>query len=181
MGGQHELHNNLIGRCKAGDIKAQYSLYKLYVKNLYNLAMRYMSNKMDAEEIVQDTFITAFQKMDDYEGKGHFGMWLRRIAINKCTTILRKRKIYLEDIDDVNASEEIIEEVEENIDPAVIHSAIKELPERSRIVLNLYALEGYKHQEIAEMLGISESTSKTQYKRAKQILMKKLKNVLYEN
>lgn len=181
MGGQHELHNELIDRCRQGDIKAQYNLYRLFVKHLYNVTMRYMNNKMDADEIVQDTFITAFQKINDYKGVGHFGQWLRRIAINNCITILRKRKIYFEDIDEVHAASEMPEEVEDSFDPAIVHEAIKELPDRSRVVLNLYAIEGLKHQEIAKMLGITESTSKTQYRRAKQILMKKLERAVYEN
>ena len=145
------------------------------------MVMRYMNNKMDADEIVQDTFVSAFQKIGDYKGKGYFSQWLRRIAINNCITILRKRKIYFEDIDEMNATAEIIEEVDEELDPEIVHNAIRELPERTRIVLNLYAIEGYKHQQIAELLGITESTSKTQYRRAKQILMKKLENVVYEN
>ena len=168
------MHMELIVRCKKGDIRAQYSLYKLFVKNLYRVAMRYMNNKMDADEIVQDTFITAFQKIDDYEGKGHFGQWLRRILINNCITILRKRKIYFEDIDEVNVSEELIDEVEEDIDPSIVHEAIKGLPERSRVVLNLYALEGYKHREIAEILKIDENTSKSQYSRARRWLQERL-------
>ena len=175
------MHNELIDRCIKGDVKAQYSLYKLFVRSLYSVVMRYMNNKLDADEIVQDTFVTAFQKIDDYKGEGYFSQWLRRIAINNCITILRKRKIYFEDIDEMNAAAEIIEEVDEELDPSIVHDAIKELPERSRIVLNLYAIEGYKHQQIAELLGITESTSKTQYRRAKQILMKKLENVVYEN
>lgn len=181
MGSQNELHWELIDRCKKGDIKAQYSLYKLFVKGLYSVTMRYMNNKMDADEIVQDTFVTAFQKIDDFKGNGYFSQWLRRIAINNCISILRKRKIYFEDIEEANVSAEFIEEVEEELDPTIVHGAIKELPERSRIVLNLYAMEGYKHQEIAEMLRITESTSKTQYRRAKLLLMKKLENFVYEN
>ena len=175
------MHNELIDRCIKGDVKAQYSLYKLFVRSLYSVVMRYMNNKLDADEIVQDTFVTAFQKIDDYKGEGYFSQWLRRIAINNCITILRKRKIYFEDIDEMNAAAEIIEEVDEELDPSIVLDSIKELPERSRIVLNLYAIEGYKHQQIAELLGITESTSKTQYRRAKQILMKKLENVVYEN
>jgi len=136
---------------------------------------------MDADEIVQDTFITAFQKIGDYKGIGSFNQWLRRIAINNCITILRKRKIHFETIDDVQASTVMVDEVEESLDPAIVHRAIKKLPERSRVVLNLYAIEGYKHQEIGEMLGITESTSKTQYRRAKQLLMKKLEQEVYEN
>ena len=174
MGGQYELHKELIDRCKQGDVKAQYSLYKLFVKSLYSVVMRYLNNMMDADEIVQDTFVTAFQKIDDYKGEGYFSQWLRRIAINNCITILRKRKIYFEDIDEMNAASEMTEEVDEELDPSIVHNAIKELPERSRIVLNLYAIEGYKHQQIAELLGITESTSKTQYRRAKAVIDEKI-------
>lgn len=175
------MHKELINRCKVGDIKAQYNLYKLFAKSMYNVAMRFMNNRMDADEIVQDTFITAFQKIKDFEGKGHFGQWLRRITINNCISILRKRKIHFEEIDENHAVVEMPEDVDEGLDPAIVHEAIKELPERSRIVLNLYALEGYRHKEISEMLGITESTSKTQYRRAKLILLEKLKSVVYEN
>jgi RNA polymerase sigma-70 factor (ECF subfamily) len=181
MGGHNELHKELIDRCKVGDIKAQYSLYKLYSKSQYNVAMRFMNNKMDADEIVQDTFITAFNKIEHFEGKGAFGQWLKRITINNCISILRKRKIHFDDIDEANVAEEILEDVNENLNPEIVHQAIKDLPEKARTILNLYALEGYKHKEISEILGITESTSKTQYKRAKKILLEKLKSLIYEN
>ena len=181
MGGHNELHKELIDRCKVGDIKAQYSLYKLFSKNIYNVAMRFMNNKMDADEIVQDTFITAFKKIEDFEGKGAFGQWLKRIAINNCISVLRKRKIHFDDIETIPLAADPVEEIDEQIDPGIVHRAILELPDRARTILNLYALEGYKHREISEILGITESTSKTQYKRAKQILFDKLKNVIHEN
>lgn len=181
MGSQNELQQELIDRCKVGDIKAQYSIYKLHAKGQYNIAMRFMNNKMDADEIVQDTFITAFKKVSSYEGKGSFAQWLRRITINNCISVLRKRKIYFEDIEEAENRGVIAEEIEEGMEPEIVHQAIKELPERARVVLNLFALEGYKHKEIGELLGIAESTSKTQYRRAKQILMEKLKAVIHEN
>lgn len=176
-----ELHHELIARCKDGDIKAQYSLYKLHAKNLFNVSMRFMNNKMDADEIVQDTFITAFNKIDDYKSKGAFGQWLKRIAVNNCISVLRKRKIYFEDIDNVQYIPNDSMEVDENLDPAIVHEAIKSLPEKARVIVNLYAMEGMKHKDISQLLGITESTSKTQYKRAKQILFEKLKDVIYEN
>ena len=94
---------------------------------------------------------------------------------------MRKRKIYFDDIDQISLASDPVEEVDDSIDPGIVHQAIRELPDKARIVLNLYALEGYKHREISEILGITESTSKTQYKRAKQILLDKLKNVIHEN
>ena len=181
MGGHNELHKDLIGRCKVGDIKAQYRLYKLFSKSLYNVAMRFMNNKMDADEVVQDTFIIAFKKMNDFEGKGAFGQWLKRIAINNCISLLRKRRIHFDDIDQISHASYPVEEIDDSLDPGIVHKVIRELPDKARTILNLYALEGYKHREISEILGISESTSKTQYKRAKQILLDKLKNVIHEN
>jgi len=175
------LHKDLIDRCKVGDIKAQYRLYKLFSKSLYNVAMRFMNNKMDADEVVQDTFIIAFKKMNDFEGKGAFGQWLKRIAINNCISLLRKRRIHFDDFDQISHASYPVEEVDDSLDPGIVHKAIRELPDKARTILNLYALEGYKHREISEILGISESTSKTQYKRAKQILLDKLKNVIHEN
>ena len=181
MGNQRELHRELINRCKKGDIKAQYSLYRLHVHFLYNISMRFMGNKMDADEIVQDTFITVFSKIDKYKGEGAFGQWLKRIAINNCISVLRKRKVYFEDIEEANVANEIQEEIDENTDPGLVHEAIKSLPDRARLIVNLYALEGMKHKEISKKLGITESTSKTQYRRAKQLLMEKLKDEIYEN
>lgn len=181
MGGQNEIHKDLIDRCKNGDIKAQYNMYKLYSKGLYNIAMRFVNNKMDADEVVQDTFITAFKKINDYEGKGAFGQWLKRIAINNSISVLRNRKIVFNDIEEMNLAYEDDEEVDENLNPEIVHIAIKELPDKARTILSLYALEGYKHREISEILGITESTSKTQYRRAKQILLRKLKSMTNEN
>lgn len=181
MGGQHDVQQDLINRCKTGDIKAQYSLYKCYVTSLYNVVMRIMNNKMDADEIVQDTFITAFNKINDYKGQGAFAGWLKRIAINNSIAVLRKRKIHFEDIEQVNVASEIPDEIEESMNPEFVHEAIKSLPEKARVVLNLYAMEGYKHKEISQMLSITESTSKTQYKRAKQILLHKLKSKVYDD
>ena len=181
MGGHNELHKELIDRCKAGDIKAQYTLYKLFSRNLYNIAVRFMNNTMDADEIVQDTFITAFNKINDYRGSGAFGQWLKRITINNCISVLRQRKLYFDDLEKGNPAVDSADDIEESIDPRIVHNAIRELPDRARTILNLYALEGYKHKEIAEILGITESTSKTQYKRAKQLLLDKLKSVIHEN
>jgi len=143
--------------------------------------MRFVKNKMDADEVVQDTFIAAFSKISEYEGKGAFGQWLKRITINNSISVLRNRKVIFNDIDEINLASEDSEEIDENLDPEIVHNAIKELPDKARTILNLYALEGYKHREISKILGITESTSKTQYKRAKQILLSKLKSLIYEN
>lgn len=174
------INIRIIDKCLEGDIKAQYQLYKQYSKAMYNIASRFLNNKMDAEDILQDSFITAFSKLGELKDKNAFGGWLKRIVINKCISLQRKKKIEFEDIDDYKLED--ISELDDdlpNIDPALVHNAIKELPDKGRTVLVLRALEGYKHKEISEMLDITVSTSKTQYSRALALLNNKLKSKVY--
>ena len=100
-----EINNPLIERCKQGDIKAQFLLYKQYSTAMYNIAIRFLNNKMDAEDILQESFITAFNKLVDLKSDASFGNWLKRIVINNCISFLRKNKIYFEDVDDFPAEE----------------------------------------------------------------------------
>jgi RNA polymerase sigma-70 factor (ECF subfamily) len=174
------INHRVIERCLEGDIKAQYQLYKQYSKAMYNIAMRFMDNKMDAEDILQDSFIIAFNRLGELKNKDVFGSWLKRIVINKCISQQRKKKIQFEEIDETRFGDDsALDDALPNIDPALVHDAIKELPHKGRTVLVLRALEGYKHQEISEMLDISVSTSKTQYSRALVLLNKKLKDKVY--
>jgi len=170
------INSRLIEKCLNGDIKAQYQLYKQYSKAMYNIAIRFLNNKMDAEDILQESFIKAFSRLEELKNKDLFGSWLKRIVINNCISLQRKRKIVFEEIDEERYGDvmEMDEEVPE-VDPALVHVAIRELPEKGRMVLVLRALEGYSHKEIAESMGISISTSKTQYHRALALLNKKLK------
>ena len=143
---------------------------------MYNIAIRFLNNKMDAEDILQESFITAFNRLEELQNKDVFGSWLKRIVINNCISLQRKRKIAFEEIDEQRHGE--IEEMAEGrpeVDSALVHQAIRELPSKGRTVLVLRALEGYSHKEIAETLDISVSTSKTQYSRALSLLNKKLK------
>lgn len=170
------INRRLIENCLNGDIKAQYQLYKQYSKAMYNIAIRFLNNKMDAEDILQESFIKAFNSLGELKNKDLFGSWLKRIVINNCISLQRKRKIAFEEINEDKFGElvELEEDVPE-VDPALVHDAIKELPPKGRTVLVLRALEGYSHKEIAETLDISVSTSKTQYHRALSLLNKKLK------
>lgn len=146
---------------------------------MYNIAIRFLNNKMDAEDILQESFVTAFEKLYELSNDSAFGSWLKRIVINNCITHLRKR-IVLDDIGDhVSIADDDNGEEELNIDPALVHDAIKDLPSGGRTILVLHAMEGYKHREIAVMLGISESTSKSQYKRALDLLFLNLKQKIY--
>ena len=171
------INHRLIEKCLEGDIKAQFQLYKQYSKAMYNIASRFLNNKMDAEDILQESFITAFNRLGELKNRDAFGSWLKRIVINKCISQQRRRKFEFEDIDDYKFEDgSELDESMPDIDPALVHTAIKELPDKGRAVLVLRALEGYKHQEIAEILNISVSTSKTQYSRSLALLNRKLKS-----
>ena len=176
-----EKERNIIELCREGDVKAQFLLYKQYSKSMYNIAIRFLNNKMDAEDVLQESFLTAYEKINDLSGINSFGAWLKRIVINNCITILRKKKIRFEDISDYKLEQVDDEDGIYELDPVVVHKAIKRLPDGGRTVLVLHALEGYKHREIAEMMGISESTSRTQYKRALGLLNNSLKEKVYVN
>jgi len=172
----HQNELKLVRLCKRGDAKAQYKLYKLYCKGMYNVAVRMTNNKAMAEDVLQDSFIKAFSEMHKLKDEKAFGGWLKRIVINRCIDVTRKEKIIFADMETLrNQHLEIAQEVDSDIDPELVHRLIKKLPNGAREILALRALEGYKHAEIGEKLGISESTSKTQYFRAKQLLAKMLR------
>ena len=178
--GGTNINKEILARCKNGEVKAQFILYKQYSKAMYNVAIRFLNNKMDAEDILQESFLTAFEKLGELSNFNAFGSWLKRIVINNCISHLRKGRFEFEDIDNY-ASEEYSYDADQDIsiDPSQVHYAIRELPPQGRTVLILHALEGYKHREISEMLGISESTSKSQYKRALDLLFIQLKGRIY--
>lgn len=171
-----EMHNELINQCIRGDSRAQYRLYKLYSKAMYNICIRMLSNRHEAEDILQEAFVSAFRNLGQFKGQSTFGAWLKRIVINHCISQLRKKRPVLVEMDKVeNENQDFSEDFDYAcVNPEYIHMAIKELPEGSRIIFNLFAVDGYKHKEIGNMLEISESTSKTQYLRARSILMNKL-------
>jgi len=170
------INRRVIEKCLEGDIKAQFQLYKQYSKAMYNIAVRFLNNKMDAEDILQESFVTAFSRLGELQNKDAFGSWIKRIVINNCISLQRKRKIPFEEIDENRLGvEEGPNEGLPSLDPALVHQAIRELPAKGRTVLVLRALEGYSHKEIADTLGVSVSTSKTQYSRALGLLNGKLK------
>jgi RNA polymerase sigma-70 factor (ECF subfamily) len=175
------MHRDLIELCRKGDSRSQYRLYKLYSKAMYNICIRMVPNKIDAEDVLQDAFVSAFRNLKSYRGDSSFGAWLKRIVINKCIDFLRqKRSFILDEFTDRVADIPETDEGIPDLDPEIVHHAIKELPEGARVVFNLFCMEGYRHKEIAETLGISESTSKSQYLRARTLLQEKLKSTLYE-
>jgi RNA polymerase sigma factor (sigma-70 family) len=170
------IHEDLILRCKAGDRDAHYKLYRLYSKAMYNVSYRITGSEQDAEDALQDAFVSAFKNLGSYRGDASFGAWLKRIVVNKSINVLRKRKYdLLPDHEDWDVSEpEESAEYKEEFTVERVKRAILQLPDGYRTVLSLYLLEGYDHQEIAEITGITESTSKSQLNRAKN----KLKELL---
>ncbi len=163
------IHQDLIADSINGSNSARYQLYQLYSKAMFNVCYRMMNNREDAEDMLQETFIIAFQKLDTFRNESGFGTWLKTITIRTCINALNKRKLDLRYIDDVSRFETIEDEYEEALyTSADILEAMKLLPEGGRIVFSLYLLEGYDHGEIAQILNITESTSKSQYMRAKR-------------
>lgn len=149
---------------------------------MYNIAIRMTGNRENAEDIVQDSFTRAFLDIHKLNDENAFAGWLKRIVINRCIDEMRKRKYHFTDFEIISEKHaEIAEEVDEKTDPEMVHQMIKKLPDGAREILVLHSLEGLKHAEIAEKLQISESTSKTQFFRAKQILASKINELKNED
>jgi RNA polymerase sigma factor (sigma-70 family) len=166
------IHGELIERCKLGDRDAHYKLYRLYSRAMYNVAYRIIGREEDAEDALQEAFISGFRNLESYRGDAAFGAWIKRIVVNKAINIVKKRRfesIPDDDRFDVAESDDSAEYKEE-LTVERVKSAIAQLPDGYRSVLTLYLLEGYDHQEIAEIMNISESTSKSQLNRAKSKL-----------
>lgn len=170
------IHAPLIEECRKGNSKAQFRLYTQYSKAMYNLAYRIMNNREDAEDILQEAFVECFRNIGSFRFESTFGAWLKKILINKCINQLKKKKI---DLTLCETLPVIIYEEEDEIsyDTGKIFRGIEKLPDGYRVILTLYLLEGYDHSEISQILGISESTSKSQYSRAKE----KLRNLILTN
>lgn len=174
------IHEELIERCRAGERNAFQRLYQLYSRSMYNVGYRIVGNEDDAADVLQEAFISAFNNLDHYRGDSTFGAWLKRIVINKSINVLKRRKMEaLPEDDRWDVPEEIADEPEfEELTVERVKKAIQQLPDGYRSVLSLYLLEGYDHQEIGEILGVSESTSKSQLNRAKSKLRELLSNVV---
>ena len=169
LGNKAHIHKNIIEACKKGNEVARYQLYQLYAKAMYNVCFRMMNNREEAEDMLQEAFTQAFFKLDSFRYESSFGTWVKRITVNTCINAINKRKVdltYCEDIYDGDLAEE--EEVQLEYTVQNVNQAMEKLPEGSRMVFSLYLLEGYDHGEIAQILSISESTSKSQFMRAKR-------------
>ena len=165
--------NQLIKDCVAHDTKAQGELYNLFSGKLFSTCLKYSRNYAEAEDNLQDAFLTIFNKIGQYKHKGSFEGWLKRITINTVLQRYRNEKVF--DIISENISDEQVIEIEEDrFSMDYLLKTIQDLPDRYRLVFNLYVLDGYAHKEIAEMLNISIGTSKSNLARARQTLRQTL-------
>ena len=177
--GYYNIHQGLIDRSLEGDQSAQNRLYMLYSKAMYNSCLRITNDEDDAKDVLQEAFISAFRNLGSYKGEAAFGAWLKRIVVNKAINHIKKKQIEIASLDIEQhdlALENNTDEYDISYSTEMIREAIQKLPKGYRVVFSLYLLEGYDHQEIADILGITVSTSKSQYNRAK----KKLKELLTE-
>ncbi len=167
-----DKHYNLVVECKQGSKKACYELYRLYAKAMLNVAFRIVGNIAEAEDVLQEAFVDAFNKLKDFRQDTTFGLWLKQIVVNRAINILRKRKMEFVELEDEqldNIADETADDDDEiKYQAARVKEAIMELPEGYRLVISLYLLEGYDHEEIGQILNISENTSRTQFLRAKR-------------
>jgi len=175
------IYHDVIERCRKGDTKAQFELYKLYYKPMYNVCLRMVGNQVEAEDVMQEAFLNALTRIDTYEGKVSFGAWLKRIVINRSLDQLKKRKVKFEELNEKIPDEEPVSLNIGEIQMEYLKKVIQKLPDGFRVVLSLYLLEGYDHEEIAQILGITNVSSRTQFLRAKLKLRQLLhKEELFE-
>lgn len=168
---------NLLTECINGSRTAQKQLYDMYKVKMYTLCLRYMSNKMDAEDMLQEGWVKVFKQLKSYNSeKGSFYGWIRKVFVNTNLEHLRKKKLKFEGLDDVHYN---VHKFEPNIiNEMSLREMVKllqELPSGYRSVFNLYVIEGHTHKEVGEILGISPNTSKTQLMKAKVMMQSKVK------
>lgn len=161
----------LIQECKQGERRAQHQLYQLFGSRLFSVCLKYSRNRAEAEDNLQDSFLLIFKKINQYKHKGAFEGWLKRVTINTCLQKYRDQGVFEiipnRDIEDESVSTDFDED---SITLDYLLNLIQELPNRYRLVFNLYVLDGYSHKEISELLNISEGTSKSNLARARIIL-----------
>jgi len=164
----------LIQQCADNEPKAQEEIYRLFAGKLFSLCLKYSPNKQEAEDNLQDGFITIFNKINQFKHKGSFEGWMKRIVINTALQKYRKKNI-LNIVNEETIPEEVNLEVEEeSISLDYLLGLVQSLPNQYRLVFNLYVLDGYSHKEVAKALQISEGTSKSNLSRARNILKRKI-------
>ncbi|MEO9966178.1 MAG: sigma-70 family RNA polymerase sigma factor [Reichenbachiella sp.] len=175
---QYDIHRELILRCQADDRVAQNELYKRYAGAMYNICRRMLNDDDDAKDMLQEVFVEAFLKIGSLKELTTFSAWIKRIAVNKCINAIKKKRIFAISIDESIDPTEETESIDKDIignDAKKVMKALEQISDGCRTVFNLYLFEGYDHKEISQIMGISESASKSQYSKAKQKIRDLLK------
>lgn len=172
----------LIKDCLNGNPIAQRKLFEKFAPKMMTVCLRYMKGRQEAEDVLQDGFVKVFQKFHLYENSGSLEGWIRRIIVNTALDQLRKNSKfgYMDDVDEVGYKIENNSYTFENLVAQDLMKMIDQMPNGYKVVFNMFAIEGYSHKEIGEMLGISENTSKSQYLRARDYLKKQLEKIEIE-
>lgn len=176
------IHQDLIDKCRDKDRSAQFEIYGLYYRAMYNTSLRMVKDPDEAEDIMQESFLSAFEKIETYSGTVSFGAWLKKIVINRSLDSLKKRRLSFEILDEGAIPEQDEGIYNDDLSDRIeeIRETIMRLPDGFRLVLTLYLLEGYDHEEIAQILKITPSTSRSQLTRARQKLVVMLKKKSHE-
>ncbi len=172
-------HRDIVEKCKRGNRRAQFELYRLYSQAMYNVCLRMVRHEQDAEDLLQNSFVDIFSKLHTFRYQSSVGAWIKRITVNNCINHLKRNRLFFDELEERHAEEPSKTEQETDepvpgLSIAAVQEAMQNLPDGYRAVFSLYLFEGYDHKEIAEILEITEATSKSQYSRAK----KKLKDLL---
>lgn len=178
-----DLQSHLIEKCKNNDSRAQMQLYDMYCKAMFNTACSFTKDDAIAQDIMQEAFIKAYKKIETYTGEATFGAWLKRIVINQSLDWIKKQKLETVEIDDevISIVNDESWEIENHISLQTIYHCIEQLPQKCRNVVKLYLLEGYDHQEVAQILQITEIASRSQLSRGKNRLRELLIHNNYES
>jgi RNA polymerase sigma factor (sigma-70 family) len=171
----------LVEQCRQNNPRAQMALYKQYCDGMFIVACRYLKDNAAAEDAMQEAFIKAFKKINQFKGDVTFGAWLKRIVINHCLDIIKARKLEVQPLNEdvMTIADDDNWEVADETSVKEVYKAIEKLPQNYKVVVKLFLLEGYDHQEIAQILDISESASRTNLHRGKIQLKKTLKHLQY--
>ncbi len=171
----------LILNCKNQELKAQEELYKKFSGILFSVCLKYSPNYHEAEDNLQDAFITIFKRIEQFEGKGSFEGWMKRVTVNTVLQKYRKQKVFKLSNEE-QLEEEAVVEIEDNAVPLdFLLKIVQELPDRYRLVFTMYVLDDYAHKEISDLVGISIGTSKSNLARARGILKTKIEDYYKQN
>jgi RNA polymerase sigma-70 factor (ECF subfamily) len=181
MDNKSQVH--LIEKCKNNDSRAQMQLYDQYCKAMFNTAYNFVKEDDTAQDVMQEAFVKAFKKIHSYTGEATFGAWLKRIVINQSLDWLKKQKIQTVELNEdvVYMDDDSSWEIDNEIKISAIYECIETLPQKCKNVVKLYLLEGYDHQEVAQILEISEVASRSQLSRGKSKLKELLIHGNYES